>query len=269
MLSFPNAKINLGLRVLQRRPDAYHNIESLLLPIGLHDILEIQIAKNGHDTLRLTGLPVAGPHGENLCMKALQLLRNDFTIPAVEVSLHKNIPSGAGLGGGSSDAAFMLRMLNEKFCLKIPKNALADYALRLGSDCPFFVYNTPMIARGRGELLSPYAVSLSGTKLLVVKPPLGVSTAKAYENVVLQTEYAPFEECLQQRDEWHNKLTNSFEAHIFAAFPEIGELKKRLYSAGAFYAQMSGSGSALFGLFDQPANTSDLFPGCFVWEEML
>ena len=285
MITYPNAKINLGLHVLRRRSDGYHDIETLFVPCQeVHDILEIIPS----DTLQLYlyGLPLDGmqhpDHGSkghpggmrgerafsrdaapagaetaesNLCVKAWRLLSREFGIPAVQIHLYKGIPAGAGLGGGSADAAFTLSMLNELFSLKLTPAELASRAAILGSDCPFFLYNRPMLATGRGEILEPFDIDLSSFRMELSLPGIPISTREAYAGLRL-----PEEGTGRKRDSlreilknpitlWKSLVVNDFESGIFAAHPEIAAGKKALYERGAAYASMTGSGSALFGLF--------------------
>lgn len=255
MIDFPNAKINLGLRVTERRADGYHSIETLFLPIDFCDILEIIPNKSGNADITVTGLVPEGDPQDNLCMKAWEMLHTENNIPGVAIYLHKQIPSGAGLGGGSSNAAITLKMLNELFHLSLSSDTLEKYALRLGSDCPFFLHNRPMIARGRGEILTPVILSLHGYYLALVVPPVHVSTRLAYAGVVPKQPEKPIEEILRLGVEnWKGLLINDFEETVFRKFPLLADIKQKLYDAGAIYASMSGSGSSIYGIFNSKPN---------------
>lgn len=250
MTVYPDVKINLGLNVLRRRPDGYHDLETLFLPFrGMGDRIDIEESDE-------TSIEVVGGDWEpqtDLSWKACRLLSDEFGLPPVRVVLHKHAPVGAGLGGGSADAAFTLKALNEMFSLGLGAAALAARAARLGSDCPFFIYDRPMFGEGRGEVLTPYEISLSDYEIRVEVPEgVSVSTREAYSGLVLDSasERPPLREVLSRPvEEWREALTNDFEPSVFAAHPEIAALKARFYSDGAAYASMSGSGSAVFGLF--------------------
>jgi 4-diphosphocytidyl-2-C-methyl-D-erythritol kinase len=252
----PNAKINLGLRILSKRPDAYHEIETLMYPIPITDSLHLEMA----DELVYTseGVPIPGNPDENLCVKAFKLLQHDFGIAAVHMHLHKQIPIGAGLGGGSSDAAFVLKGLNQLFQLDLSTPALENYAALLGSDCPFFITNKPALASGRGEVLQTYALDLAGLTLVLVKPPISVGTAEAYSAVKPNPIGESLASILQKPiRNWQNELKNDFEDSVFPKYPIIREIKSFLYKHGAIYASMSGSGSSVFGLFEGQTPTVD------------
>ncbi|MBQ7941854.1 MAG: 4-(cytidine 5'-diphospho)-2-C-methyl-D-erythritol kinase [Muribaculaceae bacterium] len=251
MIKFPNAKINLGLNIVNRRPDGYHDIETVFYPINLQDAVEIVPAKGNETTLTTYGRKINCPVEKNLVMKAFRALEKDFNLPPVDIHLHKNIPDGAGLGGGSSDAASTLLILNEMFKLGIPTSDLAKRAARLGADCAFFIYNTPMKATGIGDILSPAEVRLQGKTLLLVKPDVSVPTAEAYSMVKPQKSETDIISILNSPvDTWHNTLKNDFETSVFAKHPELATIKAQIYEKGAIYASMSGSGSSIFGIFD-------------------
>lgn len=258
MILYPNAKINLGLSVLKKREDGFHNLETLFYPVEAHDVLEI--VESDELKMHQYGIEYPGDPMDNLCVKAYRALAADFDIPPVEIHLYKKIPVGAGLGGGSSDAAFTLRALNEMFSLNLPDNSLAEYAARLGSDCPFFIYNRPMLGTGRGEILEPVEVpALEGYEIKLVYPPYFVSTAAAYGGIVprarwqemgWETDSRSVMDILSQPVEtWKNSLVNDFERTVFAKIPQLASYKEELYAQGAVYASMSGSGSAFFGIF--------------------
>ncbi|TWI80496.1 4-diphosphocytidyl-2-C-methyl-D-erythritol kinase [Lacibacter cauensis] len=305
MLSFPNCKINLGLQILNKREDGYHNLATVFYPLPLKDALELvrrddrrwttddsktlsdlpseAIAKAGvegpagviersreNDVIfSSTGLEIAGDQANNLCVKAYHLLKKDFpSLPPVLMHLHKAIPMGAGLGGGSADGAFALKLLNEKFQLNLTNEQLIAYALQLGSDCPFFIHNKPCYATGRGELLEPIQLDLSAYKFAVVNPGIHVNTGWAFANLSGRSadsnkqsdsskrpdsEQRPnLKQIIQQPiSTWKQQLTNDFEAPVCKAHPEIATIKQQLYDAGAVYASMSGSGSTVFGIFEK------------------
>lgn len=255
MIVFPNAKINLGLNITGKRADGYHDLDMVMIPVGWRDILEIVPSKSRSTSLTTSGRPVNCPPEKNLVYKAWSRMNEwiDGDLPAVDIYLHKIIPDGAGLGGGSADAAFTLVALNDLFSLGLEKQILCDIAATLGADCPFFIYNKPMLCRGTGTEMAPIDVCLEGVTSIVIAKPTGisVSTAEAYSGVkpslpeiytdAVVSRYAPAE--------WRRLLFNGFEPHIFAAKPEIANVKESLYDLGAVYASMSGSGSAVYGLF--------------------
>ncbi|MFD2033210.1 4-(cytidine 5'-diphospho)-2-C-methyl-D-erythritol kinase [Belliella marina] len=259
MISFPNAKINLGLHILAKRKDGYHDIETCMVPIPLYDALEMILDKK--TSFSSTGLAIPGSEKDNLILKAFKILRKDFNeLPHVSIHLHKNIPMGAGLGGGSADAAFALSMMNNLFDLLLEDWFLEDYAAQLGSDCAFFVENTPKIATGRGEILEPVNIDLKGKHLLLINPNIHIGTKEAYAGVTPEAPKVNLSEVLADRSRWKGELVNDFEASIFPKYPEIAAIKSKLYEMGAFYAAMSGSGSTVFGLFDEKPNKG-------IWEE--
>lgn len=251
MLVFPNAKINIGLNITARRTDGYHIITSAMLPIDWHDILEITPSKKRHTTLTTSGNKVDCPPESNLVMKAYRALDAKTKLPPVDIYLKKIIPDGAGLGGGSSDAAFTLTTLNTMFQLGYSTEKLAEIAGTLGADCPFFVFNKPMIAEGIGTELTPTEIPhLKGNTLLVVKPNIHISTAQAYAGVTPQLPKVSIPRLLQQPlEKWHNNIINDFEKSLNDKFPQIAEIKETLYKHGAVYASLSGSGSAVYGIF--------------------
>lgn len=267
MISFPNAKINLGLNIVERRPDGYHNIETVFYPIPLTDVLEIVPAVDGaQTTLNCYGNPVDCPPENNLVMKACRLMQERYNLPAVSMHLYKHIPDGAGLGGGSSDAAHALIMLNKLFQLGLTDDELAAMAVKLGADCAFFIYNRPMLATDIGDVLSPIDVTLKGKILLLVKPPVGVDTRTAYSRVTPQAPTIPLTDIISRPlPSWDGLLVNDFEPSVFAALPQLWLIKARLFDAGAQYAAMSGSGSTIFGIFDSDKladAAADTFTDC-------
>ncbi|MDR3118108.1 MAG: 4-(cytidine 5'-diphospho)-2-C-methyl-D-erythritol kinase [Mediterranea sp.] len=254
MITFPNAKINLGLNITGKRPDGYHNIETVFYPIPLEDALEINPAANSSTkcSLHPSGITIDGKPGDNLVVKAYLMLDEKFNLPPVDIHLYKHIPSGAGLGGGSADATFMLKLLNDMFSLGLSTEELERYAVRLGADCAFFIRNRPAFAEGIGNIFSPVSLSLKDYRLVVIKPDIFVSTREAFANINPRKPAYPLKEAIiRPVGEWPNLITNDFEESIFPQYPEIGEIKEMLYRQGALYASMSGSGSSVFGLFDK------------------
>lgn len=250
MLFFPNAKINLGLKILRRREDGYHDLETAFYPLPLKDVLEI-VRTTGKTSFTAYGNPIPGDSATNLCLKAWELLRNEFpTLPPIHIHLYKNIPIGAGLGGGSSDGAWTLLALNRQFQLGLTDGQLLDYALRLGSDCPFFILNKPCLGTGRGQILQPLSLDLSSYSIVLVHPRIHISTAKAFSLCTPGENKAPLPTILSGPvSDWRERLTNDFEVPIFRLYPVLRDIKQRLYDLGAVYASMTGSGSAIFGLF--------------------
>ena len=251
MVVFPNAKINLGLNIIEKRTDGYHNIESCFYPIPLTDALEV--IESDKLSFTSSGIPIPGDPESNLCLKAYHLLKKHYDLPLVEIHLHKNIPIGAGLGGGSSDGAFMLKLLNEKFELGIDNPALEKLAGELGSDCPFFIENKPVFVEGKGNVFSPVEVSLKGKYLVLVMPDVHVSTAQAYAGITPQQPEAGLKEILEQKPmkRWQDLVKNDFEESVFAKHPELERIKNQLIEEGAIYASMTGSGAAVFGVFEE------------------
>lgn len=273
MITFPCAKINLGLNIVSKRPDGYHNLETVFYPIPLTDALEIKYMDEKFPSespcdLKITGNDIDCNEEDNLVIKAYQLLAADFQLPRVHAHLVKRIPTQAGLGGGSSDAAYMIRLLDERFRLNIGIPEMERYAAKLGADCAFFITADPSYAEGIGDVLMPVDVpgaGLGGYYLAVVKPSVAVSTRDAYAAIVPKTPAKSCRDIVRQPIEtWKDELVNDFEAPIFAMHPELAAIKQSLYDAGAVYAAMSGSGSALFGIFrEQPTGLEKEFEGMF------
>lgn len=261
MISFPHAKINLGLNIVEKRSDGFHTIETVFYPVPFTDVLEV--LPSSRFFFQSTGIETGSDPENNLAVKAYRLLQKDHNLPPVRIHLHKVIPPGAGLGGGSSDAAFMLKMVNELFSLSLSQSRLEENALLLGSDCPFFITGQPAFATGKGEQMTPLAVNIHHLKIILVKPPANVSTAFAYQSVKPRKPEIPLTEAIQQpAGFWKKTVFNDFEETIFPIHPEIGAIKQKLYDLGAVYASMSGSGSAVFGLFeDFPPELVNHFPG--------
>ena len=251
MISFPNCKINLGLNVLAKRSDGYHDLQTIFFPVPIEDVLEITQVENKSSFIT-TGLTIEGTAESNLCLKAYDLLKTKFDLPPVQIHLHKVIPTGAGLGGGSSDAAFTLKLLNDKFNLGLGINELLDLAALLGSDCPFFILNSPCYASGRGDILQPTLLSQLGHLFgVIVTPSLHISTAWAFQQIIPRATIEPLQMIIAQPiANWKLQLTNDFEQPVFQLYPELKAIKEQLYKAGAVYASLTGSGSALYGLFE-------------------
>ena len=267
MINFPIATINIGLNVVSKREDGYHNLETVFYPVPIKDALEVFPMEDGFPSdvrcdLKVTNLLIDGDEQKNLVVKAYNMMAQDYDLPRVHVHLYKHIPTQAGMGGGSSDCAYMIRLLNEMFSLGMSDDKMIGYAARLGADCAFFIKAQPAYAEGIGERLQPISIDLSGYKMLVVRPNIPVSTKEAFS---LITPQKPMKNCLdivrQPIETWKDELVNDFEHSVFALHPEIGKLKEIMYDQGAVYAAMSGSGSSVFGLFrDTP--DENLFVGC-------
>lgn len=264
MIAFPNCKINLGLSIIEKRADGYHELETIFYLVGLKDMVEIVHNNDSTNPIQFshTGLAIPGDETQNLCVKAYHLLKKDFpSIPSVKIHLHKHIPMGAGLGGGSSDGTAVLKLMNDQFNLGLNTNQLIKYAAQLGSDCPFFVYDSTCYATGRGEILQPYHCDLSKYKIALIHPGIHVSTAWAFGQLNPHPKAKSIAEIVAQPiDTWKTSLINDFEAPIFLAHPLLEEIKNELYKTGAIYASMSGSGSSIFGIFP----TNFLMPNNFL-----
>jgi len=262
MIVFPNAKINLGLKVLKKRHDGFHNIETIFYPIELSDVLEIIPSGHGVVTFTSSGLTIPGDAQNNLCLKAYHLLFSIFHLPPVSIHLHKVIPMGAGLGGGSSDGAFTIKLLNDLFLLGLSNDQMTNYARNLGSDCAFFIVNKPVFAFDKGDQFEPLDLDLTGYRIEVVTPDIHVNTAEAYS--MMGRSYnissppkggvfsvnSPIKEIIRKPiEEWKYLLTNDFELPVFNKYPELERIKQDLYNQGALYVSITGSGSGIFGVF--------------------
>jgi 4-diphosphocytidyl-2-C-methyl-D-erythritol kinase len=268
MVVFPNCKINIGLNICGRRPDDFHNIETVFYPVPWRDILEIIVSDREEFTFE--GIAIGCELKDNLCYKAWRLLQNDFDLPPVKLFLYKKIPGGAGLGGGSSDAAFTLTTLNSLFSLQLDETALMQYASELGSDCAFFIKNHPVFATGKGNVFSEIAVDLNGYYLLIIKPPIHIATAGAYKMVIPGLPTYSLKDAVRlPLSEWKPKISNDFEKPVFAMYPELQEIRNKLYSLGAVYAAMSGSGSAIYSLFDKKLDYRGEFAEATCWMKQL
>lgn len=249
MILFPPCKINLGLRVISKREDGYHELETVMFQLPFFDVLEI--VKADSFSIKTTGIAIESPSENNLCVKAYHLLQQDFKLSPVHIHLHKNIPMGAGLGGGSADGTYTLLALNELFDLKMSILQLQNYALKLGSDCPLFVLKNPQLAKGRGEILEICELNLSGHYIHLINLGIHVSTKDAFSNIQLnKNQFSVLESLKKPIETWKDLLMNDFECSVFEKFPTLGELKEKLYQNGAIYVAMSGSGSTLFGIYN-------------------
>jgi 4-diphosphocytidyl-2-C-methyl-D-erythritol kinase len=271
MITFPNAKINIGLNIIEKRPDGYHNLESVFYPVQLTDALEVVENKDvtaERVVFTSSGISIPGNSSDNLCYKAYYLIANDYALPAVKIHLHKHIPIGAGLGGGSADAAFFIKFLNEQFELGISWGEMHHYARQLGSDCSFFITNRPVFAEGRGDAYESIQLDLSAYYIALVYPSIAVNTGEAYNRVIPAKPLRSLEEDIVTLpiEQWKEYIHNDFETSVFAAHPEIKQVKEKLYLQGAVYAAMTGSGSTVFGLFKKETNLKMIFPDAFVWE---
>ena len=272
MVLFPNAKINLGLNILHKRGDGFHELETIFYPVALKDGLEFIENKYNKIVFSGSGIPLNIDLEENIVIKAYRMLAADYPLPGLDIHLHKVIPFGAGLGGGSSDAAFFLNGLNEYFDLELKLHQLKGYALKLGADCPFFIENRPALATGIGEKLQPMEFSLTGYFIVLVKPPLGVGTKEAYAGIKPAIPKFSLSDTIQLLPEkWQECIVNDFEISVFPHFPEIAAIKSKMLRLGAIYAAMSGSGSSVYGLFiSEPDFTNEDFPsGYFIWKEWI
>ena len=268
MLSFPNCKINLGLHVIEKRSDGFHNIETVMVPCEWQDMLEIIPDEKTNDEIdfKCTGIRLYGTKGKNLCIKAIDLLSKNYTIPKVKMHLHKLIPVGAGLGGGSSDAAATISILNKIFKLNISENDQESFANQLGSDCAFFVRNKPVFATGKGEIMEPLKLKLKNVFCVIIKPRIHISTSEAYSWIKPVKRNSSLKELIQlPMNDWKNLIENDFEKVIFEKYPAIKNIKSRLYKLGATYASMSGSGSAVYGLFSEEKHLDTYFRSSTVW----
>ncbi|MEI8225028.1 MAG: 4-(cytidine 5'-diphospho)-2-C-methyl-D-erythritol kinase [Bacteroidota bacterium] len=272
MIVFPKAKINLGLRITGKRPDGYHDIETLFYPVRLSDALEFVVLSEPlkKDNLIVTGINTGSDPEDNLVIKTVRKLREKYSFPLLKIHLHKVIPVGAGLGGGSSDAAHLLKAINRCFGLNIDEKKLKATALELGSDCPFFIDNIPAFASGRGEALKPISPVLTGYYILLLNPGIGINTMEAYQNC--RPEH-PSTSLLQLIDrpltDWKVLMINDFEDYAFKKYPLLGEIKNELYSSGALFSSMSGSGSSIYGIFPKKSSVPDTLKNFVIYEGMM
>lgn len=268
MLVFPTCKINLGLQITEKRSDGFHNLQSCFYPVGWSDVLEV--IPSAEFAFSYSGLPIPGELTNNLCVQAYNLLKTDFNLPPVQIHLHKIVPIGAGLGGGSADAAFTLRLLNERFTLGLSPQQLEAYARLLGSDCAFFIQNRPLYCLEKGDVFEEINIDLRGYSILLVYPNLVISTAEAYATVRPRQAEISLQKQLQAPiDAWRNTVHNDFEDSLFPAYPMLAQIKQQLYEAGAVYASLSGSGSTVYGIFNAPIAAPNQFRGYNVWQGKL
>ncbi len=268
MITFPNAKINLGLNIVEKRADGYHNLETIFYPIQLQDALEVKASSKDAEadyTLHIKGTPIAGEAADNLVVKAYLLLKEKYQLPPVDIHLFKHIPMQAGLGGGSADGAFMIKLLNEKFRLGMSLSEMEETSSRLGADCAFFIQNQPVFATGIGDRFEPIRLSLAEYHLVLIKPSVSVPTRDAFARIKPHRPEQSLKEIITQPVEtWRDTMKNDFEDSVFALYPEIAAIKDKLYDLGAVYASMSGSGSSVYGIFREALpNVETLFAGCF------
>ena len=273
MITYTNAKINLGLNIVEKRPDGYHNLETVFYPIKLQDALEVNLLEGEEEfSLKVSGVPIEGEPENNLVVKAYRLLKKDYPeMPAIDIHMYKHIPTGAGLGGGSADAAFMIKLLNEKFKLNLSIEKMEEYAAILGADCAFFIQNKPVFATGIGNIFEPIQLSLKGYYLVLVKPDIFVSTKDAFAHIIPTQPTQSLKEIIRMPVEtWRATMKNDFEDSVFQKFPEIAAIKDKLYDLGAVYASMSGSGSSVYGIFrEQVEFVDEIFSGCFCRQRAL
>jgi len=257
MLTFANAKINLGLNLTEKRADGYHNLETIFYPIKLNDVVEIIDADETNCVIK--GIDIPGDAENNICLKAFKTLQKDFDLPHQQIILLKNIPVGAGLGGGSADAAFLIKLVNDKFTLGLSIEKMQDYARVLGADCAFFIENKPTFAFGKGDEFEDLKIDLSNYFMVLVKPEIHVSTAEAYSKVRVKQPTTSLKELINlPLSEWKGNIVNDFEISVFERYPEIDEIKTKLYAAGATFALMSGSGSSIFAIFERKVDLPEL-----------
>ena len=268
MIIFPTSKINIGLRITEKRPDGFHNLQSCFYPVAWGDALEV--IPSDTFTFSSSGLSIPGELNKNLCVRAYDLLKSDFDLPSVQLHLHKIVPIGAGLGGGSADAAFTLKLLNERFLLGLSVPELENYARLLGSDCAFFIQNRPLYCIEKGDVFEEITVDLSEYHILLVYPNLAISTAEAYAGVLPHQPEVSLKKQLQAPiNTWRHTVHNDFEDSLFPKYPILAEIKQQLYDAGAVYASMSGSGSTVYGIFHAPVVTPNQFRNYSVWQGKL
>ena len=268
MVAFPNAKINIGLQIIKKRTDGFHDIASCFVPVGWCDVLEITESET--ISFVSSGLAIPGNPATNLCVKAYQALKKDFDLPPVRMHLHKVVPIGAGLGGGSADAAFALTLLNTRFDLKLTNEQLENYARPLGSDCAFFVQNKPQFCYNKGGQFEDIALDLQGKHLVLVYPNIHISTAEAYAGVQPKSPETDLRTALQSpMKQWQHTIKNDFEDALFVKYPVLAQTKQTLYQIGATYASMTGSGSTIYGIFDTEPDLQNYFGSFLVWQGKL
>ena len=268
MILFSPAKINIGLQIIERRGDGFHNLQSIMYPVGLCDILEIRRSPDGGEGLKFSqsGIQIDSPNDKNLCIQAWELFTQELSLPAVDLHLHKQIPVGAGLGGGSSNASATLKGLNKLAGDPLPEEMLHELAATLGSDCPFFLHENPMMMEGRGDILSSVSLCLDHLFLVLLFPDLHISTAEAYAGVIPAVHDRNLREVIKKpMDRWRELVVNDFEHSLFERHPELDRLKQDLYRAGAVYASLSGSGSSLYGFFPEAPDLPENLERYVIW----
>lgn len=269
MIVFPNAKINLGLQIVAKRPDGFHNIASCFYPVGWSDALEI-LPASAETSFESSGIQIPGEASGNLCLRAYQLVAADYSLPPVRIHLHKAVPIGAGLGGGSADGAFTIKLLNQLFELGLSVQQMQQYARQLGSDCAFFIENKPVYCFEKGDQFEPIDLSLSGKWIRLVNPGIHVSTAEAYAGVRPTLPSTDLRALLQEPiTAWRSTVQNDFEASVATKYPAIANIKNTLYQQGALYASMTGSGSTIYGIFEHEPEPTRAFEGCMLWQGVL
>ena len=272
MICFPNAKINIGLNIVSKRKDGYHNLETVFYPIPLKDVLEFVVPEKQikETSIEVSGTKLDISNKENICIKAFNLIANDYQLPELKMYLHKMIPSGAGLGGGSTDASFLLKQLNQYFKLNISEKKMVDYASKLGADCAFFLKNEAVFASGIGNQFEQVKLSLKGYYILVIKPHFSINTLNAFKDIRPAIPETSLKEIIKQPvSSWKNQIKNDFEVPLFQIHPELSKIKSDLYNLGADFASLSGSGSALYGLFKNKPQLNDNFKDFFCWKAKL
>lgn len=269
MICFPNCKINLGLSIIEKRNDGFHNLESIMYPVNLCDMLEIIIAPDNQFEFNASGIDISGKHTDNLVVKAYKLMLSEHQLSPVKIHLHKIIPAGAGLGGGSSDAAFTIKTLNNLFNLGLSNVAMQDYAREIGADCAFFIENKPVFVTKKGDQFSPIEPKLKNYYITIVKPNIQISTPEAYSWITPNFTKLSLQDVINEPvKNWNTILNNDFENEVFDRFPIIKNIKEKLYKSGAVYASLSGSGSALYGIFEEPVSLQNEFQEYFYWTGM-
>ncbi len=272
MILFSPAKINIGLQIIERRKDGFHNLQSIMLPVGLYDILEIRKVSDENKKIQFhqSGIPIDAPSKMNLCVKAWELYTNKIPLPPIEIFLHKQIPVGAGLGGGSSNASTTLIGLNALSRNPLSIGKLKEIAVKLGSDCPFFLHDHSMLMEGKGEILSPIFIHMDQLYLVLFFPEIQISTVEAYAGVNPVVPTFPLTELIKKPlNLWKEMIFNDFESSIFERYPELERMKQTLYHVGAEYASLSGSGSSLYGLFRAPPNLPKKLEQYVIWKGRL
>ncbi|SKB39085.1 4-(cytidine 5'-diphospho)-2-C-methyl-D-erythritol kinase [Daejeonella lutea] len=260
MIAFPNAKINIGLNIVRKRSDGYHDLETVFYPVMIKDVLEV--VEDRELSFNSSGIAVPGRPEDNICLKAYKLLSHDIKLPPVKIHLHKNIPIGAGLGGGSADASFFIKLMNEKFTLGLSIEKMENYASQLGADCPFFIRNQPVYAIEKGDKFENVRLDLSGYQLVLVMPDIHIPTSAAFRDISPSPSTKSLKDLIKNNiSEWKDSISNDFEPGIMKHFPEILSIKESLYDAGAVYASMSGSGSSVYGIFNAPVKLEELEEG--------